>query len=243
MPLTHVTEAIILAGGLGTRLRAVAPDVPKPMALVSGRPFLCYVLDFLQTQGMLRVVLSVGYRREAISTFFGNRYGALQIEYAIETEPLGTGGGIRHALGYVESPFVFVLNGDTFLGLDYRAMAGLIQDSEAFELAVALRDVPDAGRYGRAIVSAGRIKEFSASGATGPGLINAGAYLMHRDLFRHSSLPAKFSFETDFLEARVSEIKPFAFVTDAPFVDIGVPESLAEAQRLGAGGWGLGAGG
>jgi len=243
MPLTQVTEAIILAGGLGTRLRAVAPDVPKPMALVSGRPFLCYLLDFLQTQGMRRIVLSVGYRREAISTFFGNRYGALQIEYAIETEPLGTGGGIRHALGYVESPFAFVLNGDTFLGLDYRAMAGLIQDPEAFELAVALREVPDAGRYGRAIVSEGRIKEFSGSGAPGPGLINAGVYLMRRDLFRHSSFPPKFSFETEFLEAPASEIKPFAFVTGAPFLDIGVPESLEEAQRLGAGDWGLGAGG
>jgi D-glycero-alpha-D-manno-heptose 1-phosphate guanylyltransferase len=237
MPLTHVTEAIILAGGLGTRLRAAAPDVPKPMALVSGRPFLCYLLDFLQTQGMRRIVLSVGYRREAISTFFGNQYGTLRIEYAIENEPWGTGGGIRNALGYIESAFAFALNGDTFLGLDYCAMEGLIRDTAEFELAVALRNVPDAGRYGRAIVSAGRIEEFSASGATGPGLINGGVYLMRRDLFRHSSFPAQFSFETDFLEAHVSEIRPFAFVTDGPFVDIGVPESLAEAQwRLGAGG-------
>jgi len=232
MPLIAVTEAIVLAGGLGTRLRAVAPDVPKPMAPVCGRPFLSYLLDFLQAQGILRVILSVGYRREVISTFFGHQYGALRIEYAMEDEALGTGGAVRRALEYSESPFVFALNGDTFLGLDYRAMAGLIQDPLEFELAVALRQVPDAGRYGRAIVSGGRIEGFSASGAPGPGLINGGVYLMRRDLFRDAAFPVKFSFETDFLEARASGIRPFAFVTDAPFIDIGVPESLEMAQNV-----------
>ncbi len=111
-------------------------------------------------------------------------------------------------------------------------MAAPIRDPVEFKLAVALRSVPDASRYGRAIVSDGRIEEFSSAGEAGPGLINGGVYLMRRDLFRQSSWPNKFSFEMDVLEARVSKIRPFAFVTDVPFVDIGVPESLQMAQKV-----------
>jgi D-glycero-alpha-D-manno-heptose 1-phosphate guanylyltransferase len=230
--VSDVNEAIILAGGLGTRLRSVLSDLPKPMAPVAGRPFLCYLLEFLETQGIRRVVLSVGYRHEAISSFFGRRYGALLVDYAVEEEALGTGGGIAHALQFVEQPYVFVLNGDTFLRMDYRAMATLIENPGRLELAVALRTVSDARRYGCAVLSGNRIQGFLAAGVEGPGLINAGVYLMGRDLFQCYQLPAKFSFETDFLEPRVAEIRPVAFVSDAPFIDIGVPESFEESQTL-----------
>ena len=230
--VSQVTEAIVLAGGLGTRLRSVVSDLPKPMASVAGRPFLCYLLEFLETQGIGRVILSVGYRHETISSFFSRQYGAILIDYAVEEEPLGTGGGIVHALEFAQEPFIFVLNGDTFLRLDYRAMARMIDNPGNLELAIALRKVPDAERYGSAVLSDNRIQRFSASGVDGSGLINAGVYLMARDLFQRYPVTGRFSFETDFLQKRAAEINPLAFVSDAPFIDIGVPESFEESQTL-----------
>jgi len=227
-----VTEAIILAGGLGTRLRSVVPDLPKAMVPVGGQPFLSYLLRHLEENGVLRVVLAVGYRRQAIQDFFGSKYGALQIEYSVEQEPLGTGGGLLQALAYINGPFAFVVNGDTFLRLDYRAMALMLDRSEHIDLVVALRAVADASRYGRAVVAAGRIQGFTAGGTPGPGLINAGCYLVSRSIFNRYPMPAKFSWEHDFLEAQTAEVRPVAFPCDAPFIDIGVPEALEQAQTL-----------
>jgi len=227
-----VTEAIILAGGLGTRLRSVVPDLPKAMVPVCGQPFLTYLLRYLEENGVRRVVLAVGYRHEAIQDFFGSTYGALRLEYSVEQEPLGTGGGLLQAMPYVEGPFTFVINGDTFLRLDYQAMALRLESDEDIELVVALRSVADASRYGRAVVAAGRIQGFTASGTPGSGLINAGCYLVSRDIFERYPMPSKFSWEHDFLEARTAEVRPLAFPCDAPFIDIGVPEALEQAQTL-----------
>jgi D-glycero-alpha-D-manno-heptose 1-phosphate guanylyltransferase len=227
-----VTEAVVLAGGLGTRLRAVVSDLPKAMAPVAGQPFLAYLLQFLQMNGVRRVVLSVGYRKEAIHSFFGANYGGLKILYSVEEAPLGTGGGLQQSLAYVDGPFAFVLNGDTFLRLNYPAMAQTLDQAPETPLVVALRRVADAGRYGAALVTGGRIQGFSARGASGPGLINAGCYLTARDIFQRYPMPPKFSFEEDFLQARASEVRPAAFECDVPFLDIGIPEALAEAQFL-----------
>lgn len=227
-----IEEAIVLAGGLGTRLRSVVSDVPKAMAPVAGQPFLAYLLQYLEAQGIARVILAVGYRSEAIRGFFGSRYQGLKLLYSVEDEPLGTGGGLQRALPYVDGAFAFVLNGDTFLRLNYPAMAQTLQDREDARLVVALRQVPDASRYGAAVVVGGRIAGFAARGIAGPGLINAGSYLVARDIFERYPMPAKFSWEADFLEARASEIRPMAFECDAPFIDIGIPEALAEAQTL-----------
>ena len=227
-----VTEAVVLAGGLGTRLRSVVSDVPKAMAPIAGQPFLAYLLQFLAAQGIRRVVLAVGYRHETIRAWFGSRYHGLELVYSVENEPLGTGGGLRLALPLVEGGFAFVLNGDTFLRLNYAAMAATLEGHGALDLVVALREVPDAGRYGAVVVENGRIQGFQVRGTEGPGLINAGSYLMAQDIFQRYPMPAKFSFESDFLEARCGELRPLAFQCDAPFIDIGIPEALAEAQTL-----------
>lgn len=227
-----VTEAVVLAGGLGTRLRSVVSDLPKAMAPVAGQPFLAYLLQFLEMNGVRRVVLSVGYRKEAIHNFFGASYAGLKIVYSVEETPLGTGGGLQQSLAYVDSPFAFVLNGDTFLRLNYRAMAQTLERVSDAKLAVALRHVPDAGRYGAALLNGDRIQGFRARGTPGPGLINAGCYLIARDIFERYPMPAKFSFEEDFLQARAAEVLPAAFECDVPFLDIGIPEALAEAQTL-----------
>ena len=226
------TEAIVLAGGLGTRLRGAVPELPKSMAPIAGQPFLAYLLQFLETQGITRVVLAVGYRHEAIRAWFGARYRSLDLAYSVEEEPLGTGGALLKALPEVEGDFAFALNGDTFLRLRYGALTQTLERHPGTRLAVALRRIEDASRYGAAIVRDGRVKGFTARGSRAPGLINAGCYLMARDIFQRYPMPAKFSWETDFLEPRAAEIRPVAVECDAPFIDIGIPEAFEQAQTL-----------
>jgi D-glycero-alpha-D-manno-heptose 1-phosphate guanylyltransferase len=227
-----VTEAIVLAGGLGTRLRSAVPDLPKPMAPIAGRPFLSYLLRFLELNGVRRVILAVGYQRAAISDFFGSKYGGLELCYSVEETPLGTGGALLQALGEVQTSVLFVLNGDTFLRLDYQRLAAVLEQHPDAKLAVALRRVSDANRYGAVQVVDGCIQGFSARGAGGAGLINAGSYVMSRNIFEGYALPRKFSWEHDFLESRVSTLRALAYECDVPFIDIGIPQAFEQAQTL-----------
>ena len=226
------TEAIILAGGLGTRLRSAVPDLPKALAPVAGRPFLSYVLQFLEGAGVRRVVLAVGYRSEAIQSTFGGRYGDLQLVYSIEDEPLGTGGALMRALTHIRDRYALVLNGDTFLQIDYQGMARVLEEVPDGRMAVALRRVEDATRYGVALVSEGRIVGFASRGKSGGGLINAGSYVVHRQLFEDYPMPVKFSLEQDFLQGRVGELRPVAFECEGAFIDIGIPEAFEQAGAL-----------
>jgi D-glycero-alpha-D-manno-heptose 1-phosphate guanylyltransferase len=222
-------RAILLAGGAGTRLRQVVSDVPKPLAPVAGRPFLSYLLDLLKLRGFTEIILSVGYLRDAIMEEYGASYNGLTIDYAIEETPLGTGGGLRNAMERVRAFPVFACNADTFLDLDYRAMLHEHTAAEA-ALSVAVRHIDNAGRYGKARVEAGRIVAFGSGGEDGPGWINAGVYLFGENLLASESATAAFSFERDFLERRIVELRPTAFRTEAYFIDIGVPEDYTRAQ-------------
>lgn len=224
-------QAILLAGGLGTRLRAEVPDLPKPMAPVAGRPFLAQVLDALVDAGFEAAVLAVGYRHEAIRDHFGSRYRGLALRYSVEASPLGTGGALRLALDQVGADPVFVLNGDTWLELDYRAMFGAHR-AAGVRLTVAACEVADVSRYGSLEVVNGRIQGFREKGASGPGLINAGSYLVSSDLIRSIPPGRPHSFEQELLVPRVDELRPLAFVTHGRFIDIGVPEDYARAQQL-----------
>jgi D-glycero-alpha-D-manno-heptose 1-phosphate guanylyltransferase len=229
-----VAQAVILAGGLGTRLRAVVDDLPKVMAPVGGRPFLEHVLDRLIAQGLERAILAVSYRREAILDHFGDRYRGLQLTYSIEQEPLGTGGAIRQALAQAGASPCFILNGDTWLELDYAAMARAWVESGA-PLAMAVRELPEVGRYGALEVANGRVTAFLEKGRSGPGVINAGVYLTTPDLFTGADWPARFSFEQDLLMAHLERLAPLAYRTSGAFIDIGVPEDYFRAQALFAG--------
>ncbi len=224
-------KAIILAGGLGTRLSSVVSDLPKPMAPIGGRPFLAILLDELIAAGFTATTLAVGHRHEAIRDYFGNDYRSLRLGYSVETAPLGTGGAIRLALEKIAVPQVFVINGDTYLGLDYKAMlaAHLKKNST---LTMAVRKVPDVSRYGALDVDQNHIRGFFEKGHSGPGVINGGVYLLSRDLFEGYTLPHVFSFETDLLMPYVKEISPLAFTAVSTFIDIGVPEDYARAQKL-----------
>ena len=224
-------QAIVLAGGLGTRLRGVLPDLPKPLAPVGSRPFLSILLGQLRRHGFGSAVLSVGYRHELIRCAFGDRFDGLALQYAIEDKPLGTGGAIRLAARYCADGDVFVLNGDTFVEVDFAAVRARHRQAAAV-LTVCAVDVADASRYGRLLVDGGHVTGFAEKGASGPGLINAGIYLMRRDLLEPLGLPEVFSFEHDVLAARLGALRPAAFVTHGRFIDIGVPEDYARAQDM-----------
>jgi D-glycero-alpha-D-manno-heptose 1-phosphate guanylyltransferase len=221
-------EAVVLAGGRGTRLASVLQDLPKPMAPIVGEPFLKYLLNGLARDGFTRVILSVGYLADSIQGYFGDRLGDLEIAYCHEESPLGTGGAIREALKLVSADQAFVLNGDTFASVDYNAMQ---QQHIALGtvLSIALMPVPDTARYGAVEVDGQYIQGFVEKGRTGEGYINAGVYLVKKDLLESMDLPTRFSFEEEVLMKRL-DLHPAAFVASGYFIDIGIPEDYARAQ-------------
>ena len=164
-----------------------------------------------------------------IREIFGAWYGGLAIAYAVETSPLGTGGAIRLAARACSEGDIFGLNGDSFVELQYADMLARHREARAL-LSVCVVEVPDTTRYGRVLVEGGRITGFTEKGVSGPGLINAGVYLMRRDLIESAQLPEAFSFERDVLLARVNELRPLAHLSRGRFIDIGVPEDYERAQ-------------
>jgi D-glycero-alpha-D-manno-heptose 1-phosphate guanylyltransferase len=231
-----IKEAVILAGGLGTRLRSVIKDIPKPIAEVCGRPFLCYILDFLYTQGIERVILSVGYKWEIIRNFFGNQYKNLKLEYAIEDKPLGTGGGLKNALKYVYEEEVFVLNGDTFFDIDLNLFYNL-HKSKNSKLSIALKKTENTERYGIVEIDENnRIVSFLEKGKRVSGFINGGIYLLNKNFFNAVMQEDTFSLEKDFLEKHYKDYEFYGFSFDGFFIDIGIPEDYErtkyECKRL-----------
>jgi NDP-sugar pyrophosphorylase family protein len=228
-----IETAVVLAGGFGTRLAAVVSDVPKPMAPVAGRPFLERLLDRLAGQGLQRVVLAVGYKREIIQAHFGERYHGMQIAYSVEAEPLGTGGAMKQAFVEQSLERAFVLNGDTFCTLDLAVFAAAHQLSAA-AASLALVRVDDAGRYGAVELDAdSRISAFREKNPqTGAGLINAGIYALEARVFELAPATAKFSFEQEVLQAHAAAQGFRGHVADASFIDIGVPDDYRRAQSL-----------
>jgi len=222
-------EAIVLAGGFGTRLRGIVDDVPKPLAPVAGRPFLAWLLDRLAASGMRRCILATGYLSDVIEQRIGTRWQGMEIAYSVEPEPLGTGGAIRLAANRLQGDAAHVLNGDTWLEYDPIALEAAACESYS-PVAIALAHVDDVARYGAVDIDHGRVAGFREKGEAGPGWINAGCYFLGADAL--AALPARnaFSFEQDVLQPRVQAGVVAAFTTTAGFIDIGVPEDYASAQ-------------
>jgi D-glycero-alpha-D-manno-heptose 1-phosphate guanylyltransferase len=225
--------AIVLAGGFGTRLRSVVPDLPKPMAEVAGKPFLWWVLRRLEQQGIGDVYLSVGYKREVIEAYFGAKFGALNVHYVVEDEPLGTGGAIAKAFDAIGGEEAFVLNGDTMTIVEFAELRSATASD--VDLAMAVAKLDDVARYGAVdfdATSVRRVTAFREKGQTGAGFINAGVYLVKRDALKRYALPEKFSFEQDFLHAHLAELRVSAVPAVSQLIDIGVPDDYALAQTL-----------
>jgi D-glycero-alpha-D-manno-heptose 1-phosphate guanylyltransferase len=221
-------EAIVLAGGLGTRLKKVVPDLPKPMAPVAGRPFLEILLSMLAGKGFTRVILSLGFMSEKISSHFGDDYLGMELAYEIEDQPLGTGGAIRAALARCEKDHAFIFNGDTYLDLEVDALEYLWQESH--NPMIVVREVPDTARFGRVDISDGRVTDFLEKGESGLGLINAGCYVLPKDGLDEFPLGQLFSIETDYFIKNLHQIRFDGFITQGRFIDIGVPVDYALAQ-------------
>jgi len=224
-------EVIILAGGLGTRLRSVINDYPKTMAPVREKPFLEYVLTWLTSYHFNKIVLSVGFKSEIIKAFFKNEFNGIPIEYSFESEPLGTGGAILRALKHIESENVLVINGDTYFPVDiekfrlgHLAMAGVIT--------VALKKMSIPARYGTVTLdNESNIIQFHEKRFQNEGLINGGIYLINLKFFRSLDLPSKFSFEREVLENIAgNNIKGMIF--QEQFIDIGIPEDYFKAEEV-----------
>ncbi|ALL64343.1 D-glycero-D-manno-heptose 1-phosphate guanosyltransferase [Paraburkholderia caribensis MBA4] len=225
--------AIVLAGGLGTRLRSVVPDLPKPMAEVAGKPFLWWVLRRLEQQGIGDVYLSVGYKREVIEAYFGAKFGTLNVHYVVEDEPLGTGGAIAKAFDVIVGDEAYVLNGDTMTIVEFADLRSAAASDVDLTMAVAKLD--DVARYGAVVFDATsmrRVTAFREKGQTGAGFINAGVYLVKREALKRYPLPEKFSFEQDFLHAHLTDLRVSAVPAVSQLIDIGVPDDYALAQTL-----------
>ncbi|MFT3911922.1 MAG: nucleotidyltransferase family protein [Ferruginibacter sp.] len=223
-------EAIILAGGLGTRLRSAVPDLPKCMAPVAGKPFLHYVIDYLQQQGITSFILSLGYLHEVIEDYVNNNYPALDVKYSIEEEPLGTGGAIKLACGKASEENVIVLNGDTMYKIDVNKLLSFHQQQHA-SCTLVLKPMQDFERYGVVeIDEENHIQSFKEKQYYEHGLINGGVYAINVVKFLSIDLPTKFSFEKDYLEKYYTSEKMSGMIQDEYFIDIGIPEDFAKAN-------------
>lgn len=220
-------DIILLAGGLGERLRHVVSDTQKVMAPIAGRPFLRYLLDWLIAQGARRFVLAVGYRAEQIESYFGSAYRGAEIVYSREDAPQGTGGAIRQALERCETADAIVVNGDTYYEVDLSALLRTHRENNA-ELTLSLKPMTDFDRYGTVdLDETGRIVGFHEKKPVKEGLINGGVYAVRRDAAKNMP-KGRFSFEKEVLEPL--RLAAFGMVSDGYFIDIGIPGDYFRAQ-------------
>ena len=218
-------EAVILAGGLGTRLRGVIGEIPKCMAPIDGKPFLQYQLEWLSRFDISHVVLSVGYLKEAVTDFVDAHEWPFEISYAVENEPLGTGGGIRLALSQCRGNLVYILNGDTFFNVDLNAL------TFTAPVTLALKPMRDFDRYGAVNWNGDLVTGFREKAPCADGLINGGIYAVDRSQLDMALYPKVFSFEKEVLEPLSDLFLVAGRVMDGYFIDIGVPEDYERAQR------------
>lgn len=222
-------EAIVLAGGFGTRLQHAIGDIPKPMAPVAGKPFLHYVLEHLASGGIRHVILSVGYKAASIREHFGGGYLGMALTYEVESEPLGTGGAVRASLKNVSGVQCFVVNGDSLFRIKMEKLATAHLEHNA-DVTMALKHLTDFDRYGTVkIDDQGRIRAFEEKKRVTDGLINGGIYLVNADLLRGKP-EKRFSIEKDFFEREVGNLRIFGAVFDDYFIDIGIQADYERAQ-------------
>jgi D-glycero-alpha-D-manno-heptose 1-phosphate guanylyltransferase len=220
-------EAIVLAGGLGTRLRSVVKDVPKPMALVDGKPFLLYILRYLKRNHINRVILSVGYKWHVIKDYFGDEFEGLELIYSVEDSLLGTGGAIKKSFLKVTGANAYIVNGDTFFDVDLNEL----RLPETSKLILSLKEMKNFDRYGAVQVGQdSKVINFLEKGFVKSGYINGGIYLASSKIFDGFKLNDVFSFE-EFLEKEFKALNTMSASFDNYFIDIGIPEDYERSQH------------
>jgi D-glycero-alpha-D-manno-heptose 1-phosphate guanylyltransferase len=233
-----IKEAIILAGGLGTRLRSVVPGLPKCMAPVAGRPFLYYVIAHLKKEGIRNFIFSVGYKSEAVINFVNKEFRAaerqganIHFQFAIEEEPLGTGGAIKLSGEKAYDHNILVCNGDTLFKIHLQNLSNFHLQHQA-DCTLCLKPMNNFDRYGVVEVNNdASIKSFKEKQFYEAGFINGGVYALNIRNFMKENLPEKFSFEKDYLEKYAAKRNLYTVIQDEYFIDIGIPEDYERAGR------------
>jgi D-glycero-alpha-D-manno-heptose 1-phosphate guanylyltransferase len=224
-----INEVIILAGGLGTRLREAVPELPKCMAPVNGKPFIAYVIDHFQKQGVDKFIFALGYKNDMFESFLSS-LSTINYQLSIEQEPLGTGGAIKLACSVTSSENVLVTNGDTLFKADIKAVSNLHEEINA-DCTLCLKPMQQFDRYGVVeLNNENRIASFKEKQFYESGYINGGLYALNKNRFLQEQLPDKFSFEKDYLETLYNQRRMFGIVQDEYFIDIGIPQDYAKAQ-------------
>ena len=219
-------EAIILAGGFGTRLRPCVDNLPKPLAPIGGKPFLHYLLDYLYANGIHRAIISTGYMAEYIEETIGRTYRGMVIDYCREESPLGTGGAIKKALAMCCGDCAVAVNGDSFFDVDMFELQKLYEESGC-PITLAAREVPWAEHSGFLTVENKRLNGFREKGVKSAGLINGGVYIIKKDIL-DSITEEKFSFEKLILESGYCPVA--VLESNGYFIDIGIPENYRKAE-------------
>ena len=226
-----IREAIVLAGGIGTRLRAAVPDLPKCMAPVGGRPFIAWLTDHFRQAGIRRFIFALGYRHDAFDEFFRNSFPDGGYVISLEQEPLGTGGAIRQACSLGEQETVLILNGDTFFRIDLEGLSAFHRGKDA-DCSLCLKPMKDFDRFGVVELDKdNRVKNFREKRHYREGLINGGVYALNRERFLQEDLPPVFSFEKDYLERVTDKRRVYGIEQDHYFIDIGIPEDYRRIQN------------
>jgi D-glycero-alpha-D-manno-heptose 1-phosphate guanylyltransferase len=225
-------QAIILAGGLGTRLRSVINEQPKTLAPVAGKPFLYWLITYLQKQGVSNFVFSLGYLHEQVELFLKNEFPTLNYQTVVENEPLGTGGAIKLCLNFCSDDAILLANGDTFFDLDIDAFYRNFIETAA-DCSIALTPMQHFDRYGSVTITSNNIiTEFNEKQYCETGLINTGLVVFKKSVFElaTNSLGEKFSFEKNFIEPNITSLKVTGYIANGYFIDIGIPEDYQKAQ-------------
>lgn len=226
-------QAIILAGGFGTRLQTVVKEVPKPLAPISGKPFLFWLVTYLQQQGVTNFIFSLGYLHQQVEDFLNEEFPNLKYDCVVEKEPLGTGGAIKLCLNKVVEKDVIIINGDTFFNLNIKDFFAFYQKTKS-NCTIALTPMSNFDRYGSVTLNEQNIVEhFNEKKYCTQGFINTGILALDKHIFLEKTqhLPQNFSYEKDFLEPNISQIKVTGYIAAGYFIDIGIPEDYYQADR------------
>jgi D-glycero-alpha-D-manno-heptose 1-phosphate guanylyltransferase len=226
-----IHEAIVLAGGFGTRLKEIVKEVPKPMAIINDKPFLYYLFKFLKQNGIQKIILSVGYKAEVIEEYFGEKFDGMNIEYSHEDIPLGTGGGLKKATSHITSEYFFAMNGDTFFDVNLQDLGNFTKKHNHCNIALALKLMTNFDRYGTVSMNnLNTVVSFEEKKQVESGLINGGIYCLKKQVFSNIT-DEKFSFEKDVLEKMIGQNSILGMPSDTYFIDIGIPEDYYKAQH------------
>ena len=226
----QITEAIILAGGLGTRLRPAVSDLPKSMAPVAGKSFIDHIINYYSQQGIIHFVFSLGYKSEIIVEHLKTNFKNLSYSLVVEKEALGTGGAVLLACQKSQTENPLILNGDTFFQVNLQSLSEF-HDKTRADCTLVLKPMKNSNRYGTVELGAGaEILSFKEKAFFREALINGGIYVLNKNRFLTEGLPEKHSFEKDYLEQFIGKRKIFGQIQDRYFIDIGIPEDFERAQ-------------